>query len=84
MKRGHDTPVEWVSTKRTWSSQSEMMSEKSNITMPPEEINNRRYIIAITEWRRKCQLLPQMSLESTLPRRLYGVVGKPTTKRISL
>ncbi|XBI71711.1 hypothetical protein VPH35_065859 [Triticum aestivum] len=37
LKRGHDTPVEWISTKRTWSSQSEMMSEESNITMLPEE-----------------------------------------------
>ena len=41
LKRGHDTPVEWISTKRTWSSQSEMMSEESNITMPPEQMNGK-------------------------------------------
>ena len=44
LKRGHDTPVEWISTKRTWSSQSEMMSEESNITMPPER-KNRSWIV---------------------------------------
>ena len=33
------------------------------------ERNNRRYIIGITEWRRKCQLLPQMSLESILAKK---------------
>ena len=32
-----NTPVKWISTKRTRSSQFEMMSEKSNITMPSEE-----------------------------------------------
>ena len=38
LKRGPDTPVEWISTKRTWSSQSEMMSEESNITKPLKEM----------------------------------------------
>ena len=33
----HNTPVIWISMKRTRSSQSEMMSEESNITMPPEK-----------------------------------------------
>ena len=37
LKRRHNTLVIWISTKRTRSSQFEMMSEKSNITMPPEE-----------------------------------------------
>ena len=37
LKRGHDAPVEWISTKRARSSPFEMMREKSNITMPPEE-----------------------------------------------
>ena len=36
LKIGHDTPVKRISTKRTRSSQFEMMSEESNITMPPE------------------------------------------------
>ena len=30
------TPVKWISTKRTRSSQFKMMSEEHNITMPPE------------------------------------------------
>ena len=38
LKRGHDTPVKRISMKRTRSSQFKMMSEKSNITMPSEEI----------------------------------------------
>ena len=33
--------------KRTRSSQTEKMSEESNITMRPEEINNRRQILEI-------------------------------------
>ena len=33
----HDTPVKWISKKRTRSSQFEMMSEESNITMSSEE-----------------------------------------------
>ena len=41
------------------------------------ERNNRRYIIGITEWRRKCQLLPQMSLESILAKKVTtGLLGK--------
>ena len=42
LKRKHNTPVKWISTKRTRSSQSEMMSEESNIAFPPkEEIEDR-------------------------------------------
>ena len=63
--KGHNTPVKWISTTRTWSSHFEMMIEKSNITMPPEQ-KNRRLIIEIGEWRRKCQLLPQKSLKRHL------------------
>ena len=37
LKRGHDTPVKWISTKRTQSSQFKMMSEESNITKPTEQ-----------------------------------------------
>ena len=32
------TPVKWISMKRTWSSQFEMMRKESNNTMPPEEM----------------------------------------------
>ena len=32
------TPVKRISMKRSWSSQFEMMTEKSNITKPPEEM----------------------------------------------
>ena len=39
----------------------------------------------LKEWRRKQHLLPEMSLEkASLGEGSNGVVGKPTTKRVSL
>ena len=63
-----ETPVKWISKEKNtiltirddeWKEQRHNASER----------NNRRYIIGITEWRRKCQLLPQMSLESILAKK---------------
>ena len=84
LKRGYDTPVKRISTKRTWSWQSEMMSEESNIIMPQER-KNRSWIVGKERIEKKMTTSAPNELGIHPSKKVITeLLEKPTTKRVSL
>ena len=65
-KRARHSGWKWISTKRTRSSQTEKMSEESNITMPPEEM--------IEDWNNR--------MEKKMPTSATNELGKHPSKKV--
>ena len=80
LKRGHDTPVKWISTKRTWS----LTKRDDGWIYQQYNAPGMNVRMKSKEWRRKPHLLPQMSLKSIFRRRVERSCWKTNNKKSKL